>query len=799
MTFQVKIRGFRIELGEIENSLSSYADIKQVAVLAKERTIESGDNKYLVAYYVSDESLSDDLLIHHLNQSLPDYMIPSAFVQMEAFPLTLNGKLDRKALPDPEFTSTDRYVAPRNELEAEICNLWQSLLGLDQVGVSDDFFRVGGDSILAIQVAHRMSAIVDSQISVADIFKYKTIQQLERIISSGSQVIIPVTSETQISLSFAQERLWFIEQYEQGTNAYHIPMVLELSDIVDHSLLKEALSHLVNRHEVLRTVFKLNEEGIDYQAVLTFPLMINQTKGKTLKLFSFKQALDKDINQIFNLKEDYPIRVVFYEVENNEDKNNKETKHYLLINIHHIAFDGWSTDILLTELNRSYESLLESKTINLPALSIQYKDFTIWQKDYLQGEVLDKQIDYWKGKLQGIEPLSFPTDHRRPAQIDYSGKNVSFSLDKALSKQLKDLSKEKGCTLYSTLLTGFYILLHKYTGQEDIVIGTPIANRHFSQLENLIGFFVNSLPLPQTIKGLDNAGDLITQVHQGLVEAQSHQDIPFEKIVEELKVEQDPSRHPIFQIMFGLQNFGESKSDYFKHANIESNYNIAKHDLSLFLSEQEEHIIGSFNYATALFDQDTIERINTHYQEILKQLAGSQSKTVQTYQVLTAQEYNQIVYEWNDTDKDYPEDKTIYQLFQEQVEKTPHNIAIVFEDNELTYQALNEQSNQLARYIRKQYQLTHEHNEALKPDTLIALCLDRSIEMIVAILGTLKAGAAYVPIDPSYPEDRIHYILEDTQAPILLTQTHLIDSLNNEIANHIGVTTITLDEYIVGP
>ena len=822
--FQVKIRGYRIELGEIENVLASHPAIQQACVLARSRGSESDqsssvNDKYLVAYYVlssTDQPILELELLAYLSDQLPEYMLPSFLLALESFPLTVNGKLDRNALPAPDVSelNKDSYVGPGDEQEAELCRMWSEVLGLgfDQVSIVVDFFRLGGNSILAIQLSHKLSKYFAVQISVADIFKYKTIAQqsdyLKRSVLSA-EIIIPQYDQDQYALSYAQERLWFIEQYEQGSNAYHIPMLYELSASVNLKVLQQALEALVQRQEVLRTVFRQDEgSGLDYQQVLDKNLKIADHQLKDQSVFELQ--VKADINRVFDLRKDYPIRVVFYQVEDISDKT--IIKDYVLINIHHIAFDGWSIEILERELLQIYENLKEGKEISrgLPELSIQYKDYAQWQRGYLQGTLLQQQINYWQDQLTGLEPLALVTDYPRPSQIDYRGSDVSFQLTESLSSKLRGLSQRLGCTLYTVLLSGFYILLHKYTSQTDLVLGSPIANRDYHQVEGLIGFFVNALPLRLQLDVDQGSQEIIQQLHSRLIESQSYQDIPFEKIVEQLKLSPDPSRHPIFQVMFGVQDFGDKSGDkegevdklnqLLRSKALDNAYEVAKFDLSLFITDKDKQLQGSMNYATALFKRETIERLLEHYIHILDQLIKQPKQAIKDYQVLTDKEYQQIVYDWNQTDKEYPTDKTIQQLFQQQVEKTPNNIALVYEDKQLTYQELNQQSNQLARYIIKQYQQQNikgnkanqqtQKREAdsiktlLPKDTLIALCLDRSIEMIVGILGVLKAGGAYVPMDPNYPQDRIEYILEDTQTSMVLSQSHLKQRLSTIITDN---------------
>jgi amino acid adenylation domain-containing protein/non-ribosomal peptide synthase protein (TIGR01720 family) len=834
--FQVKIRGYRIELGEIESVLLSYAGIKQAVVLAKEHKMVGTDDassgsKYLVGYYVSDNKLDETVLLSYLQSKLPEYMVPSAFVHVEQLPLTINGKLDRKALPDPEFTNSDHYVAPRNELEGMLCQIWTDVLRLpvEQVGIEDDFFRLGGNSILAIKLVSRLSKEFNKRIHVATIFKHSTVSKFVDYLKHNEEEEVVIEKTTVIHpekqwLSFAQERLWFLEKYEEGTAAYNIPLVYRLSSECERDLLERSIRAIVDRHEILRTLIKEDTEGTGYQVVLAdaeLLLTINRVSVASQK--QLDEELKKEVNHIFNLVDEYPIRICLYELSVDEaDKNNIE--HYISIVVHHIAFDGWSVDIFLKELQTYYNYYLKQKRgivsqLGLPALTIQYKDFALWQRNYLSGAVLYKQLAYWKNKLSGYESLNLITDQPRPSQIDYTGSNIYFELDKATSMALRALAKQLKVSLYSVLLSGYYLMLRSYSNQDDIVVGTPIANRHYSQIEDLLGFFVNSLALRIQIEPTIRIKEFIEQVGEEVVEAQLHQDLPFEKLVEELKIAKDTSRHPIFQVMFSVQSFGGNlepvTSETEEHNLAEllqgytpgnSLYQVAKFDLSTFIEDGGEKLEGVFNYATSLYNEATIHGFIEIYLGILKQIGSlvdnaEQGKEIKITDLryISEKQYELLINTWNATDKEYPSEKTIHELFEEQVERTPDNIALVYEDVKLTYKELNARSNQLANYLRQTYDI--------KPDDLIALCLDRSEQMLIAILAVLKSGGAYVPMDPSYPDDRVAYLLADINAKVLLANgiyQARLEKVNQAIGKEeIGIVAVDgkeiLEELLVQP
>ncbi|NOU19599.1 MAG: amino acid adenylation domain-containing protein, partial [Bacteroidales bacterium] len=792
---QVKVNGFRIELEEIEHALTKISGVKQSCVVVKERKIDTGSNKYLAAYYVldnSDNALSQAVILEKLAQMLPEYMVPSALMQMESFPLTTNEKLDKRALPEPDFNLfAEKYIAPTTEKEKAICKIWQEALGLERVGVTDNFFRIGGNSILVIQTSHQMSKVLGYDVKVADVFKYKTISQILNSNVRQTRVNIPQTGTKRSILSFAQERLWFIEQYEQGTNAFHIPVAYELDVNTNIEGIKYSLQQIVVRHEVLRSTIEMSDNQ-DYgmQVVHDMPLVIDEVKLTSDE--DYEVFFREDINRPFDLRTEYPIRVKFFNIQ-----STSQPRIILLVIFHHIASDGWSIDIFQKELFAYYEQYTNKDAdFCLPVLDMQYKDYAIWQRAYLTGDILEKQLSYWKSKLSGYQNLELPTDYVRPSKIDYSGSVERFTLSEDISQKLRTLAKQFGVTLHSVMLSSINILLSKYSGQDDIVVGSSIANRHHRQTEGLIGFFVNTQAHRTLLNSTQSFKDLIQQVYQDQIEAQLHQDLPIEKLIAELGIERDTSRNNIFQVLFVVQSFGkqlnasELQKNYLKPLKIKNAYEVEKFDLSIYIDDSIEELTGYIGYATALFRKDTIVRLIKHYENLLTQLVKTPELPYNQISLISPEEYYQIIHQWNDNDADYPKDKTIHQLFQEQAEKTPDNIAIVYEQQRLTYKELNEKSNQLARYIRAQY--LQKTQKALEADTLIALCLDRSLEVLVGILGVLKAGGAYVPMDPEYPQDRIDYILENTEAEFVLSQKHLKENvcgkLSPEKVIYIGLT-----------
>jgi len=770
---QVKILGYRIELGEIESVLSTFTGIKQVAVTVKEN--DNSNNKCLVAYYTttstSGQTLDESALFSYLSNKMPEYIIPSKFVHLKKLPLNVHGKLDRKALPDVDLgSSVDTYLGPRNELESKICSIFAEVLGLEfkKVGVRDDFFRLGGNSILAIRLTSKINKEVGLTVNMATILTVKNIESLVRYLENSTKGNIVITKSKvndykDQSLSFNQERLRFIEKYEGGTYAYNMPMVFKLDPSSDINILENSIKSLIDRHEILRTVIREDSNGNSYQEVLDREkdqdLIINRVISNSIE--EFEKKLDEEVDYIFDLSNEYPIRVYIHQIAK---------ERYLNIVIHHIAFDGWSLDIFLKELLEYYQHYSNGKHLSLKELPVQYKDYAIWQKNYLSGQRLEEQLKYWRDKLENYEELNLITDKPRPNQIDYRGKYVHFELSKELSDKIRNICKELGVSLYSALLSGYCLLLRVYSNQTDIVVGSPVANRHYHQITDLIGLFINSLVLRIKINPDMTIEDFIKFVGHEVREAQMNQDLPFEKLVSELKISKDNSRHPIFQVLFSIENFGNSIKENKIIEAYDSSIGIhktAKFDISTFIDDSEDILRGSFNYATSLYEEKTICKFIQTYIQVLEYIGeavcnnyGYNKRKIRDIEYLGKEEYERIVYEWNKTDKEYKLNKRITEAFEEWVEIQPDSIAVVFGEVRLTYSELNERANKLAHYLIDNYKL--------KADELVALCLDRSENMMVVILAVLKAGAAYVPIDPSYPDERISYILQDTDSKVVI-------------------------------
>ncbi|NQZ09207.1 MAG: amino acid adenylation domain-containing protein, partial [Algicola sp.] len=777
---QVKIRGFRIELEEIQGVFNDLPSVKQAAVI----DLVGTSSLYLAAYLVMEPGYEPDVndLKSQLSKHLPDYMVPSTMTFIDELPLTANGKLDRRALPAPESLSSDDYEPPRDPMEQQLCSIWQVVLDLKQVGIRDNFFRSGGNSIRAIRMTAMIANQMNLDVPLALLFEHPDIANLAGQLSDcdllDDKIIISHEEHAHYPLSFAQERLLFIESFEQGSDAYHIPYLVELEQ-ADLSVLEAAFNIVIDRHPVLKTVFLNTATEGNYQQVLTEKINI---QSKTLDCQEqFLRVIKAHIRRPFDLSSEPSIKLHHYVMGGAGHK-----REYLLMLFHHIAFDGWSTDIFMGELAQAYSILSEGREPLLPKLDISYGDYAQWQREYLQGENLEKLLSYWREQLGDFEALALSTDHPRPAIPNYRGMDLEFVIDEALSAQLRNLAKAQKTSLFSVSLSAFYITLAAMTGQTDVVVGTPADNRHHFQTQSLVGFFVNSLALRAQVGSSQNIEDLVKQVHKIITQGKAHEELPFEKLVEELRVERDTSRHPLYQVMFSVQSFFKDSdgNDAMNKLPFEPSdllaqhrlYNPAKFDFSLFLNDGQSRITGVFNYAVSLFEPATMSRLSAVYQRVLRALVDveQQPRPIGQIELLSEQERLSFLNDWQPVDAKLTQ-TTFVQMFEAKVVETPDAVALVFDSDSLTYQQLNEKANQLAHVIRHAAQ--QQSGAELAPDTLIAMYLHRSAQTIISIFAILKAGAAYVPIAVDFPQPRVTFILEDTQAPIVLTTTAFSEAL----------------------
>ena len=760
---QVKLRGFRIELGEIEAVLTECPQVQQAVVVAREDT---PSNQRLVAYVVpSQKQPTCRELRDTLRQKLPEYMVPAAFKLMEALPLTPNGKIDRRALPAPEPTLTEEFVPPHTPTQEVLAAIWAEVLGIKQVGIHDNFFNLGGHSLLATQVISRVRSAFELELPLRSLFASPTVEALSQQIESDRQVgfgqiaIKPVSRE-KLPLSFAQQRLWFLEQLE-GDAAYNMPAALHLSGSLDRSALERSFAELGRRHEVLRTRFPMVEgspvQVIETESALSVCAIDLQNVPAAQQTAQVQQLAEQEAQTSFDLAQGHLLRVVLLQLAPHD--------HVLLLTMHHIICDGWSLGLLMREVSGLYRGFASGEAASVPELPVQYADFAVWQRRWLKGEVKDTQLNYWKQQLEGAPPLlELPTDRTRPPVQSFHGRSESFRLDRELSTKLKALSQQSGTTLFMTLLAAFGILLSRYSRQSDLVIGSPIANRNRRELEPLIGFFANTLALRLDLQGTPSFRECLERVRKVTLEAYTHQDFPFEQLVEELQPERSLSHSPLFQVMFALQNapLGELVLPGLSWSPLETETVRVRFDLVLSMSETEGGLSGTWDYSSDLFESATINRMAEHFQTLLEGIVAHPEQPVDHLPLVTEPEQPR------QERVEYSSDQCLHQRFEEQVERTPDAVAIAFEGSRLTYRELNARANQLAHRLQ---------GLGVEPDVLVGICVERSLEMVVGLLGILKAGGAYLPLDPSYPTERLAFMLDDAQVKILLTTKNLIAQL----------------------
>nr|AXN93592.1 PuwA [Anabaena minutissima UTEX B 1613] len=584
---------------------------------------------------------------------------------------------------------------------------------------------------------------------------------------SQSLPLVPVDRNQAIPLSFAQQRLWFLDQLVGPSATYNTPTALQITGKLNINALEQAIIEIVRRHEVLRTTFQeINNTPLQVvhpTVMVTLPVIDLQNLSDIEKASQVQQLVHQEAHKPFNLQQPPLIRGQILRLD--------ETSHVLLLTVHHIVIDGWSMGVFIQELSALYPAFATAKPSPLAELPIQYADFAVWQRQWLSGEVLETKLNYWRQKLTGAPPLlELPTDRPRPPIETFRGGSYTFTLSSQLTQQILSLSQKSGVTLFMTLQAAFVTLLHRYTSQDDILVGTPIANRNRQDIESLIGFFVNTLVLRTKLNGNPKFSELLKQVQQVALEAYEHQDVPFEQVVEALQPERNLDHNPLFQVMLVLQNApqGTLKLLDLELTSIDINFATAKRDLTLTFVETDEGLGGVWEYNRDLFDESTIIRMAEHLQTLLTSVVANPHQQIAYLPILTQAEQQQLLVEWNDTQKEYPTELCLHQLFEAQVELTPDAVAVSGSGEELTYSELNARANQVAHYLQ---------SLGVGAEVLVGICAERSLEMVVGLLGILKAGGAFVPLDPAYPRDRLQYLLEDSQVPVLLTQSHLLDIL----------------------
>ncbi len=775
--YQVKIRGFRIELGEIEAALALHPSVSQAIVAVHEGA--RGERR-LVSYVVSQPQCAPTAieLRSFLKDKLPEHMVPAVFMMLDSFPLTPNGKVDRRALPFPGDARPElgkAFVEFRTPTEELLADIWAQVLGVERVGIYDDFFDLGGHSLLATQVVSRIRETFQVEVPLRRLFETPTVAGLAESLDLSHRdeqnlqqpPIQPVPRDGDLPLSFAQQRLWFIDQLDPGNSVYNFPVAVRLKGSLNPAALNRSLNEIVRRHEALRTTFS-TLDGQPVQVIaprlnITLPI-VDLTKIPELERENEVQRLVvEEARRPFDLAHGPLLRAKVIQLAEDEQVG--------LLTMHHIVSDGWSAGILIREMAALYEAYCAGSPSPLRELPIQYADFAYWQREWLQGAVLQRQLDYWKKQLDGAPPLlELPEDHPRPAVQTFRGGHQSLLLPKAVGWALKALGREEAATFFMTLLAAYKVLLNCYTGQDDLVVGTPVANRNRFEIEGLIGFFVNALVLRTDLSGNPTFRELLRRVRKVCVDAYAHQDLPFERLVEELHIERDLSRNPMFQVMFVLQN---SPLSAVKLSGLSLNPVIADggtthFDLTLHIADTEQGLVETVAYNSDLFDAETITRMLAHFQTLLEAIVKDPDRHLADLSLLTDTQRQQVLLSSSDIHCDYIQGLNIHELFEAQVERTPDAIAIVSEDIQLTYRELNGHANQLAHRLRRLN---------VGPEIPVGVCLDRSAQMVVSLLGILKAGGVYLPLDPAYPKQRIGFMLEDSNASVILTQRHLLQGL----------------------
>lgn len=766
--FQIKLRGYRIELGEIEACLTEHVAVQQAVVTA--RANQAGE-RYLAAYIIPRDSAGEPAgWREFLKERLPDYMIPTALVCLPALPLNQNGKVDRALLPDPEayLASSRRYVAPRNPAEEMLTGIWETILKRDRIGIHDNFFDLGGHSLLATQVMARVRSVFRVEVPLRTVFEATAVAKLAEAIEKAKRgehdgnhappPIVPTVRNGPIPLSFAQQRLWVLAQLDPDSVAYNIPIALRVRGQLDLDALQNSFNAVIRRHEALRTVFQTCT-GVPMQVVaeslaLSVPLIDLRHLASEAREEAAVRLAAVEAQRPFDLKYGPLLRVNLIRID--------ESEHVLLLTLHHIVSDAWSAQVLVREVTLLYAAFVAGEQPSLPDLPLQYADFSQWQHAWMSDAVLERESAYWKASLGGDLPiLDLPTDRSRPALQSSRGALLTRLMSLDISNQVVELSRRMGATLYMTLLTGFVLLLHRWTGQRDLIVGTPIANRTHNELESLIGFFVNTLAIRTQVPRGATVADMIGRVRATCLDAYSHQDMPFEKLVEVLQPKRDIGRSPIFQVMFDLQNAPAAELNVpgLDFTPLEIDNTMAKFDLSMTVQETEMGLSCSIEYNRDLFEETTIMGMLAQYEHLLKGMAAEPDSEVSRVHLMSQENRERILSGGRSEPMTDPVG-SIHEMIERQVQRSPDAPAIQWQNRTFSYREVNAKANQLARYLRGQ---------GIGPEQRVGICMERCPEMIMTLLGILKAGGTYVPIDPTYPPDRQINLGSDAGLSLVVT------------------------------
>ncbi|MEW6234512.1 MAG: amino acid adenylation domain-containing protein [Candidatus Omnitrophota bacterium] len=759
---QVKINGVRVELAEIDRAVLASPEIDQTLAAVHKR---ADGQEALACYYTEKTPIDGAVLRERLRDYLPPAMIPSFFVRMDAFPLNVNGKIDRRALPKPEELIYDRiaYEPPAGETEEKLAAIWRETLGLERVGVNSPFLEIGGNSLNAIRILSWIHRDFGVDVSIRLFFERSTIRQLAEYIRTAQKrdyaAIEPLPPRPDYAVSHAQRRLWILSQLEVASEAYSLPTALLLEGSFNVIALRKALETIVKRHESLRTTFA-SIAGEPRQIIhddIGFQVELIDVSGESQSEEKAKKLARQDAVQRFDLTRGPLLRAKLVKLG--------EHRHILLVNIHHIVFDGWSASVIVNELLTLYQAFAKNEENPLAPLKIHYKDYAAWQNALLTSEAIQPHREYWRQQFTPEPPpLNLPTDRPRPAIQTFNGDKVVCAWDKDFASMLRRFAREHGGSLFMTLTALVKTLFYRYSGQEDIIIGSPIAGRDHADLENQIGFYVNTLALRDRLKGSDSFAQTFEKIKRTAEEALEHRAYPFDRLVDDLGLERDMSRPPLFEVMLILQdkNQREFELEGVKIGDFIDVFQVSKFAISFeFVEKNNGEMLLNLEYNTDLFDRGRMERMAQHLAELAKNAVADPSQSINKINILPEWERRQVLTEFNDCIAPYPQEKTIAAQFEEIAAAAPDRLAVICEEAQLTYAELNERANKLAHRLREDY--------GIGPDKLAAVLLDRSEWTPIVFLGIVKAGGAYLPIDPSYPRDRIDYMLSDSQCSVVLT------------------------------
>lgn len=774
---QVKIRGFRIELGEIETVLCADVDVREALVLAP---VDQTSEPRLVAYVVS--LAEPEVLIAKLRQDLagklPAYMMPSEIVVLRELPLTSNGKVDRSVLPDPrQFRAKpEQHDTPVTEFQELLASIWCDLLRLQQVGLHDSFFDLGGHSLLATQLISRVRETFGVEIALRALFERPTLKDFTAYVEGAfkdgkgleTSPIQRVGREGALALSFAQQRLWFIHQLEPDSAFYNRNSALRLTGPLNVPALEQSLSEIMRRHEVLRTTFA-QVDGEPQQVISpprSFKLsMIDLSElDEANRAMEVKVKVEQEAQRPFDLSQGPLLRAGLLKLSDEE--------HVMFFTMHHIVSDGWTMALLVRELTQLYVAYCQGQSSPLTELPIQYADFAHWQREWLSGEVLENQLSYWREQLRGAPmQLELPTDRPRTAAQTFKSGTEHLSLSKELSESLKALSRREGVTLFMLLMASFKALLFRYSAQQDIVIGVPVANRNRGEIEGLIGFFLNTLVMRTDLSGNPSFRELLGRVRETTLSAYAYQDLPFEKLVEELHPKRQLGRTPMLQALFIFQNIPKLALNLpeLSISNIAVQRETSFFDLTLWMSEEAQGLNAALEYNTDLFDRSTIRRLLDIFQTVLESVCANLDQPVAELRLLSEKQEHQLLTEWNETQQDYPRDQRFHELFEAQAKRTPQAIAASATGQQVSYSELKRRANRLAEVLRKQ---------GVGPDTLVALLMERGIDLLTAIVGIFKAGGAYLPLDPRHPIERIAQVFTRSGSTLIIAADEFVPTLS---------------------